>query len=143
MSDNMHTHWFNLLWQDGSGSERFCVVLAPDRDTALQLAAMEIINDEGLEPAYMKGEANNLLDWIERNFEVLSEGEDIATACPNCTSHNTRRPNCDTEVWSCHSCGFDFIPLGMGVQRIELERAARSAIREIPAFDEEFFGTTA
>ena len=135
----MKTFWFNLLWADNSLSERFSVQVAPDRDTALKLAAMEIIGDEGYNPDNWEPDGIDLLHWVENTFEILSEGEDIATGCPNCTSHDTTKHGWRIDAFTCNSCGFDFISLGFSYKRAELERAALENIANIPAFEDKYF----
>lgn len=143
MSDPMKLFCQELVWfDDVERGNYFAVVLAPDEDTAKRMIAAEMLeagSDNLLELfGHDPDEPMTLDNYYRKHGELGSWGDIGGTACPNCTSH-CGRPNGDhievdgktVDKHVCGSCGYEWLPLGFGEKRRELEDAARAQIAQL------------
>jgi Zn ribbon nucleic-acid-binding protein len=144
----MQTFTFEANYPDDGGS-RADMVIAPDRDTARRLAAVQTLEDNGWTLASRGSES--LLSFYDGSryepgdhMDVHAEWGDLkGTACPNCTSHNGQHnggihawTTGQAKVFECSACGYTWVPLGFGVKRKILEAAARDAIAGLKEYEQ-------
>jgi hypothetical protein len=126
---------------DESGPRTDCE-LAPDRATAVRLAAVSILEDNQWTLA---GKGYETLEDFHDNEITVSyewvQGE-TGKVCPNCTSDQVR-PNgkhfdldgATREVLECKACGFESLPLGFVARRAELDEFAWKMIGQLDAYE--------
>lgn len=141
----LKTFVFEAHYPEDDGGTRCDVVLAPDRDTARRLAAVQALTDNSWTLAGQG--CPDLLTFYDGSMfedgakmDVEAEWGDLAgTACPNCTSH-AGRPNGDhLEIDGaerlkhlCTACGYIWFPMGFDpVIRPQLEAATLGTIAEL------------
>ena len=96
---------FELLYDDGGGTFT-AINLAYDRDTALQLAAIDVLEcNEWVESRAEEILESGLTAWLESELTIVGEWGDLnGTACPNCTSHSSTEIEDDTPYRRCNTC---------------------------------------
>lgn len=128
---------------DESGPRTDCE-LAPDRETAIRLAAMSVLEDNEWTLA-SKG-YESLEDFHDNEITVSYEWVEGTTGkvCPNCTSDNVRpsgkffeQLGVNHEVLECKSCGYEHISLGFGARREELDREGWAKIDGLDAYEQQ------
>lgn len=133
------TFTFETHYPEDDGGTRADMVVAPDRDTARRLAAVQTLSD--LESTLLDQGADSFLDFYDGAgwMDVMSEWGDLnGCACPNCTSH-VGRPTGDhadldgatRDVHECDSCGYRWLPLGFGARRDEIIERSKLEIAKL------------
>jgi hypothetical protein len=145
----LQTFTFESQYPEDDGL-RADIVLAPDRDTARRLAAVETLEDNDWTLAGQG--CDSLLSFYDgshfdegHKMDVEAEWGDLGgTACPNCTSHGGR-PNGnllidhdgnDLPIHVCAACGYSWAPLGFDkTARQLLEDDARNSIAALDEYE--------
>lgn len=120
MAEELQTFTFEGHYHESDGGNRCDIVRAYDRDQALALAAIELIDGNGWDrERYESGgelTVKSLADLYEDEVHIDAEWNDLkGTACPNCTSHGGRDTSIEHgagTIHECRSCGFQWVPLG-------------------------------
>lgn len=140
----MKTFTFEGRYTDNDESGGRCdIISAPDRATAIRLAAMQVIlgNEWDQDPERFNSYAS-LTAWHDLEIQILYEWEDLdGSACPNCTALITRDTMIEHgggTIRECETCSFQWVPLGKAI-RPEIEHQIAAAIEEADAFEAEHF----
>lgn len=130
----------------GDGGGRVDIVNAPDRDTAIRLAACAIIADNGWGDDRLEG-YKSLAAFYEDEMTILHEWEGVeGTMCPSCSAQDTRDTGHDFAgsagpVHQCNTCGYQWVPLGKSLAwETEAELNFKNILAEIDKFEAEHFG---
>ncbi|MGE8141780.1 hypothetical protein ACQKOE_07380 [Novosphingobium sp. NPDC080210] len=139
----MKTFCFEARYRDFDGGGRCDIVIAPNRDAALKLAAYEVITDNCWDEDPERFTSyGSLIDWYHEELEILHEWGDLeGRACPNCTAHN----HFDTgallghgTIFECSTCHYQWVPLGKKVTSEQIMDATK-ALAEVLAFEANMF----
>lgn len=125
---------------DESGPRTDCV-LAPDRETAIRLAAAQVLTDNGWT---LEDRDEDLTEYHESTITVSYEWAQGQTGrvCPACTSDQQRADGnhfeldgATREVMECRACGHRWLSLDYGSERARLEAHAWSEIDTLDRFE--------
>jgi hypothetical protein len=108
------------------------IVLAPDRETAIRLAAVEVLSDNGW--TLESQGYDTLTDFHDDEILINDEWVERSSpnACPNCTSSGVG--HC-AGGYVCNTCGYGFKSMGLTPRRQVLEEHAWAAIDSLDRFE--------
>lgn len=148
--EDWDTYFFEAHYPYDDGGTRADCVIAPDRDTARRLAAVQCLEDNG-DTLASQGAPSLLEYYGDAPFrysgfmEIMAEWGDLdGTACPNCTAH-CGQPNgnhveldgATREVHQCSSCDYRWVPLGHDpVKRAEAIEATKREIAQLDLYEQ-------
>jgi hypothetical protein len=149
MAEDWQTYFFEAHYPYDDGGTRADCVIAPDRDTARRLAAVQTLEDNN--DTLHSQAAETLLDYYDDApfsytgmMEIMSEWGDLdGTACPNCTAH-CGRPNgnhveldgATREVLECSSCDYQWLALGHNPEkRAAAIEATKKEIAQLDGYE--------
>lgn len=117
----LQTFTFEGHYHDKDGGNRCDVVQSYNREQALALAAISVLDDNGwADDPERYADSKSMAAIYEEEVHIDSEWTDLnGTACPNCTSHGGQKTGDHIDVDGitlekhvCKACDYAWLPMG-------------------------------